>query len=79
MNATVSINLAEFDQIRDRAEKYKEVNQGLAGFVEYLKEQDAEAEKSTDKKKKKSLLPASIFVDSIKAYNNTNPDHPFTV
>ena len=75
MKGTVTVDLAELDEIRSWAAKYKEVNQGLEGYVKHLKAEEIEAQK----KEKKSLLPYTTLVESIKAYNATNPEHPFTL
>lgn len=72
---TVTIDLPEFDEIRDRADKYKAVNQGLEGLLNFLKDKE-EAEDPGDKKTKR---PFSTYKEQIKEYNSTKPEHPFTL
>ncbi len=82
MNGTATVPLDELDEVRTWADKYKEVNQGIEGFVAHLKKEDALAEADTSKKKKKkALLPYKTFIEAIKAYNATDPPpkHPFTL
>lgn len=68
MDATVSVKLEDFDKIREAAENYELLRNGLDGYMMYLFDQKAN---------KDNPKPLKDMIFWKKQYNETNPKHPF--
>lgn len=61
---TVSMPLAQFEEMRAKADNYDMIRQGVEGFMIWIQTNS------------KVNVDWNSF---IKEYNNTNPEHPFRV